>query len=124
MASIQNSAWNSALLNLSERFTDEGMVETLGIHVLKLPEHQVNSIWNKHKQNANLTAHELLKNFALKYESRQEAYRHLRDGLCKMDLNNLARLFEQWVEEQGDQVGLTQQSTYKIYMYLTLVTLV
>ena len=117
MASIQDSGWNSALLNLSERLTDQSMVQTLGIQVLKLSEHQVNSIWNNQRQNAYLTIHELLKTFALKYESRQEAYRDLQDGLCRTDLKHIARLFEQWVEEPDDQAGITQDSTYKIYIH-------
>ena len=112
MASIQDSAWNSALFNLSERFTDESSVQTLGIKVLKIRQHEVDSVWNKHKQNANLAAHELLKNFARKYESRQKAQKDLQDGLRKVNLNHLARLFEQWMEGPDGQAGLTQESTY------------
>ena len=111
MASIEEAAWNSALLNMSRKFTDESMVQTLGLQVLKLPEHQVDSIWNEHKPDTNPAAHELLKKFAQKYESRQEAYKDLRDGLCKRDLNHFARLFEQWLEGIDDQGDLSREST-------------
>ena len=94
--------WNSALLNLSRHFTDESMVQILGLQVLKLPEHQVASIWNKHKPNANLAAHELLKKFELKYKNHQEASYDLLEGLCKNGLNKFASLFEQWLEGNDD----------------------
>ena len=115
MAPIQDSTWNSALLKLSHKFTDDGMVQSLGLQVLKLLPHEVDTALNKHKPAATLAAYDLLKKFALKYESRQKAQKDLQDGLRKVDLNHLARLFEQWVEEQGDQASLTQESTYKIY---------
>ena len=114
-ASIKDSAWDSALLHLSRRFSDQSMVKTLGLQVLKLPEHQVDSIWNKHKPDANLAAHDLLKKFAVKYERRQEAFRDLGGRLRNNKMAYFARLFKDWVEGLGDQSDLTQESTYNIH---------
>ena len=120
MASVQDSAWNSALLNLSGHFTDQSMVQTLGVKVLKFPQHEVDSIWNKHKPDANLAAQELLKKFARRYERRMEALKEIRDGFCKNDWNQLSKRFREWVEGTDYQEELSQDSTFKIYTLNTL----
>ena len=120
MASIQDSAWNSALLNLSRCFSDESMVQTLGVKVLEFPQHEVDSIWNKNKPDANPAAHELLKKFVRRYESRREALKEIADGLCKNDWNQFSKLFREWVEGTGNQKELGQDSTFKIYTLKSL----
>ena len=120
MASIQDSAWNSALLNLSRCFSDESMVQTLGAKVLKFRQHEVDSIWNKHKPDANLAAHELLKKFARRYESRRETLKKIADGLCKNDWNQFSKLFRERVEGTDNQEELSQDSAFKIYTLNTV----
>ena len=92
MATIEDSVWNSALLKTAQRFTDESSIQTLGIKVLKIRQHEVDSVWNKHKPNTNLDAHELLKKFARRHETRKEAFKELTDGLCKNDWNGRKKL--------------------------------
>ena len=115
MATIEDSVWNSALWNLSERFTDESSIQTLGIKVLKIRQHEVDSVWNKHKPHTNLAAHDLLKRFARRHGSRKEAFEQLTDGLCKNDWNELSSLFREWTEGTEYQQDPCQKSTFKIY---------
>ena len=71
--------------NLAQRFMNESEIWTLGLQVLKLPEHQVASVWNKHKPDANLTARELIQKWLLdlQHENRAEAYTSLSSSLMK-----------------------------------------
>ena len=101
--------------NLAQRFVDESEIWNLGLQVLKLPQHQVASIWNKHKPDANLTARELLQKWSLQYESHPEAYTSLYVALTKNSMNQRAQLLKEWVEGAGmNQTNLTAQSTYQI----------
>ena len=120
MASIEDSVWNSALLKTAQRFTDESSIQTLGIKVLKIRQHEVDSVWNKHKPDTNLTAHDLLKKFARRHESRIAAFKELTDGLCKNDWNELSKLFREWTEGTEYQEDPCQKSTFKIYTSNTL----
>ena len=86
--------------NLAQRFVEESEIWTLGLKVLKLPEHQVASIWN-HKPDANLAARELLQKWLLQHESRTEAYSFLYDGLRNNTMNQRAALLKKWVESEG-----------------------
>ena len=95
--------------NLAQRFVDESEVWTLGLNVLKLPEHQVASIWHKHKQNANLTARELIQKWSLQYETCTEAYTTLHDALIENDMSQRAGFLKQWVA--GTEQPLSAEST-------------
>ena len=90
--------------NLAQRFVDESDVWTLGLNVLKLPEHQVVSIWHKHKQNANLTARELIQKWSLQFESQTKAYTSLYDALIGNDMSQRAGLLKQWVAGTGRKI--------------------
>ena len=89
--------------NLAQRFTDESEIWNLGLQVLKLREHQVASIWNKHKPAANLAARELLQKWSLQFETRTEAYMSLYDALTKNDMNQLAAHLRKRVEGNGPE---------------------
>ena len=100
--------------NLAQRFTDESEIWTLGLKVLKFEEHQVASIWNKHKQDANLTARDLLQKWLQQFKIPTEAYMSLYDALTKNGMSQRARLLKQWVEgDRINQINLTPQSTYQ-----------
>ena len=87
--------------NLAKRFKDQSEILNLGLQVLKLREYQVDSIWNKHKPDANLTARKLLQKWLQQFKSRTEAYTSLHDALTKNDMNQLATLLRKWVEANG-----------------------
>ena len=107
------------ILNLAQRFRNEAEIWTLGLNVLKLREHQVASIWNNHKPDANSTARELIQNWSLQYETSTEAYMSLHDARTKNGMNQRARLLKQWVEGTGmDQIILSPQSTYQTIQVL------
>ena len=98
--------------NLAQRFVEESEIWTLGLRLLKLPEHQVASIWNKHKPDANLAARELLQKWSLQYESGAEAYKSLYDGLTKNGMNQRAALLKKWVEGEAlDEKQLSIERT-------------
>ena len=102
--------------NLAQRFVNQSEIWTLGLQVLKLREHQVASIWNKHKPDANVVARELLEKWLLdlQHENRTEAYMALQNALTKNGMNLRALLLKEWVEGAGtNQINLTPQSTYQ-----------
>ena len=105
------SLQDSHIWNLVERFVDESEVGTLGLNVLKLPEHEVASVWNKHKPDANLTARELIQKWLLdlQHENRTEAYTSLSSSLMKNHMSQRAGLLKQWVA--GIEQPLSAQST-------------
>ena len=78
--------------SLAQRFTEESEIWTLGLKMLKLPEHKVASIWHNRKHNANLTARELLQKWLLQYEDRTEAYTVLCDALVENNMSERAAL--------------------------------
>ena len=98
MSLLDDHIWN-----LAQKITDEAEIWTLGLQVLKLPGNEIASIWNKHKQDANLTARELLQKWLLQFETRTKAYTSLHDALTKNDMNQLAVLLRTWVEANGPE---------------------
>ena len=82
--------------NLAQRFVNESEIWTLGINVLKLPEHQVASVWNKHKPDANLAARELPQKWFLdrQHKNRTEAYMCLSSALMKKHMSQRAGLLK------------------------------
>ena len=106
--------------NLAQILVEESEIWTLGLKVLKLPEHQVASIWNNHRPDANLAARELLQKWSLQYESRTEAYRFLYDGLTNNGMNQRAALLKKWVEGEGrDERQLSIERTFTLaYTFL------
>ena len=100
---LRMSLQDDHIWNLAQRFKDESEILNLGLQVLKLRAYQVDSIWNKRKPDANLTARELLQKWLLQFENRTEAYMSLYDALTKNDMNQLAALLRKWVEGSGPE---------------------
>ena len=106
--------------NLAQRFVEESQIWTLGLKVLKLPEHQVASIWHIHKQNANLTARQLLQKWSLQYKDSTEAYTTLCDTLEEAGLGHFVAHLREWNKEIRPPSDLTEKRMYLAYCELFL----
>ena len=88
----------SHLLNLSQRIASSDDYQNLGLKILELPSHQIDSVWTKHRPDANQAAHELLKVWFKKQEDGTEAFHTLHAALTRWEMNQHAIELKQWVE--------------------------
>ena len=72
------------LFKFSKYFTDENAVKELGINILNLKEHQVNTVLNKnHGKNITNAAHDILVIWRNQYEDTEKACNDLLKSLEK-----------------------------------------
>ena len=101
--------------NLAQRISHEAEIWTLGHQALKLSGNKITSIWNKHRPDTNLAAHELLQQWSLQYETQTEAYTSLCSALEEAELGHLAAHLREWVEGSQTTSGLKEERVYLAY---------
>ena len=100
-------------MGLADRITDKHGLDDLGINVLKLPAYKVDSVWTKHKPDANLAANELLHTWLKKQTNRHEAYTKLITALHKCEMNQLATELQHWATNgTSNKIHLSKQRMY------------
>ena len=108
------------ILDLSKRITCPDDYLDLGIKVLRLPDHQVDSVWTKHRPDVNLAARELLQIWKKKQTNPREAFNNLCTALQQCEMNQLVAELTQWVKNTTVQFTQTKSLVYT-FMFLRLV---
>ena len=83
--------------NLAQRIDTQQNLLDLGLNALRIPEYKVETALTK-KNDIQLAAHRILKNWCLRYGRREEAYDNLLTGLRECGLTRLAAELSRWVE--------------------------
>ena len=109
---ISGQITDSSVVELSQRITCESELIDLGINVLNLPEHTVQSALYEKKETQS-AAFKLLTTWLHQQTSRHDAYNTLHSALKKADHNELAAQLKRWVEGFSVHSPLSRESKYQ-----------
>ena len=104
---------DSHILDLSKRISCPDDYLDLGIKALRLPDHQVDSVWTKHRPDVNLAARELLQIWKKKQRNPGEAFNNLCTSLQQCEMNQRVAELTQWVKNTTLQFTDAKTRTYK-----------
>ena len=102
---------DSAMVELSQRTTCESELIDLGVNVLNLPEHKIQSALYD-KKEIQSAAYKLLTSWLQQQTNRHDAYNTLHSALKKADHNMLAAYLQQWVSGPLVQSQLSTERKY------------
>ena len=100
------------LLELSKRIASADEYLDLSIKVLGLPDHQVESIWNKHRPDTNQAAYDALKTWFKKQPNAYKAFSSLHTSLQSCEMSQLAIRLEEWTESTNQTLHLSNESEF------------
>ena len=98
---VSDSLQDVHILDLSKRITSAEELMDFGIKGLGLPDFKIKTAMYDHSDSIQAATYELLSMWLKKQTDRQEAYKNLRAGLKRAEMNQLASNLRIWVEGSG-----------------------
>ena len=98
------------LVDISRRITSADEYQSLSVKVLRLPGHQVDSIWTKHQPDTNQAAFDALKTWFKQQPDGHEALSNLHAALQRCKMNQLAIYLVQCTAGANEVIHLSQES--------------
>ena len=112
--SPSRSLMDSDIQQLSQRFTNAGLLRQFAYRGLKMESQDIESSISNHPSDIQAAAHDVLRKWQLTQGNREEAMHNLITALEQSNLKNMAEELKQWMMKHNSLAPMTEERKYQI----------
>ena len=111
--SLSRYLMDSDIQQLSQRFTDAGLLRQFSYGGLKMKSHNIESSINNHPSDIQTAAHDVLRKWQLTQGNQEEAMHNLLTALEQSNLKSFAEELKQWMMKHNSLAPMTEERKYQ-----------
>ena len=107
------SLMGSDIQQLSQRFTNAGLLRQFAYRGLKMESQDIESSISNHTSDIQAAAHDVLRKWQLTQDNQEEAMHNLLTALKQSNLKSFAEELKQWMMKHNSLAPMTEERKYQ-----------